>query len=65
MYINKLADIANDVNNTYHNTIKMKSADVKSGTCIVFNVENDDKVSKFKVEYCVRISKYKNLFAKD
>ena len=29
MYINKLADIFNEYNDTYHGTIKMKPADVK------------------------------------
>ena len=30
VYINKLAGIDNEHNNTYHSTIKMKSANVKS-----------------------------------
>ena len=30
MYINKLDDIVNEYNNTYHRTIKMKPADIKS-----------------------------------
>ena len=29
MYIDKLDDIVNKYNNTYHRTIKMKSVDVK------------------------------------
>ena len=36
MYIDKLADIVNKYNNAYHSTIKMKPADVKSSTYIVF-----------------------------
>ena len=32
VYINKLDDIANEHNNTYHRTIKMKPADVKDST---------------------------------
>ena len=32
VYIDKLDDIVNKYNNTYHNTIKMKLADVKSST---------------------------------
>ena len=32
VYIHKLADIVNKYNNTYHSTIKMKTADVKSNT---------------------------------
>ena len=31
MYIDKLDDIVNEYNNTYHRTIKMKPVDVKSG----------------------------------
>ena len=38
VYINKLADIANKYNNTYHSTIKMKPADVKPNTYIHLNV---------------------------
>ena len=33
-YIDKLADIVNKYNNTYHSTISMKSADVKPSTFI-------------------------------
>ena len=32
VYIDKLDDIVNKYNNTYHNTIKMKPVDVKSST---------------------------------
>ena len=42
----------------------MKPVDVKSSTQIVFANENKDKDAKFKVGYIVRISKYKNIFAK-
>ena len=42
----------------------MKPVDVKSSTQIVFAKENKDKDAKFKVGYIVRISKYKNIFAK-
>ena len=37
VYINKLDDIVNKYNNTYHSTIKMKSVDVKSIIYIYFN----------------------------
>ena len=33
-YIDKLVNIVHEYNNTYHGTIKMKSVDVKSSTCI-------------------------------
>ena len=36
VYINKLDDIVNEYNNTYHRTINMKSVDVKDNTYIDF-----------------------------
>ena len=63
-YINKLDDIVNEYNNTYHRTIKMKPVDVKDNTYIDLKKEVNDKDPKFKVGDHVRISKYKNIFAK-
>ena len=42
----------------------MKPVDVKLSTYIDFGIENNDKDTKLKVGYHVRISKYKNIFAK-
>ena len=42
----------------------MKPADVKDNTNIDSSKEVNDKDPKFKVSYYVRISKYKNTFAK-
>ena len=64
MYTDKLYDIVNEYNNTYHTTIKMKPIDVKVNTYINTNKETNDKDPKFKVGDCVRISKYKNIFGK-
>ena len=64
VYINKLDDIVGEYNNTYHRTIKMKPVDVKDNTYIDFKKEVNDKDPKFKVGDHVRISKYKNIFAK-
>ena len=64
IYINKLDDIVNECNNTYHRTIKMRPADVKDNTNIDFKREVNDKGPKFKIGDHVRISKYKNIFAK-
>ena len=64
VYIDKLDDIVNEYNNTYHRTIKMKPIDVKDNTYIDFKKEVNDKDPKFKVGDHVRISKYKNIFAK-
>ena len=64
VYIDKLDDIVNEYNNTYHRTIKMKPVDIKDNTYIDFEKEVNDKDLKFKVGNYVRISKYKNIFAK-
>ena len=64
VYIDKLDDIANEYNNTYHTTIKMKPIDVKDNTYINADKEVNDKDPKFKVGDHVGISKYKNIFAK-
>ena len=54
VYINKLDNIVNKYNNTYHSTIKMKPVDVKSSTYINFNKENNKEDAKFKVDDDVR-----------
>ena len=64
VYIDKLDDIVNKYNNTYHTTIKMKPIDVKDNTYINIDKEINNKDPKFKVGDRVRISKYKNIFAK-
>ena len=64
VYINKLDDIVNEYNNTYHTTIKMKPIDVKDNAYINTDKEINYKDPKFKVGDRVRISKYKNIFAK-
>ena len=64
VYIDKLDDIAEEYNNTYHTTIKMKPIDVKDNTYINTSKEINNKDPKFEVGGCVRISKYKNIFAK-
>ena len=48
VYIDKLDDIVNKLNNTYHRTIKMKPVDIKSSTFIDFGVENNEKYPKFE-----------------
>ena len=45
--------------------INMRPVDVKDNTYINFEKEVNNKDPKFKVGDCVRISKYKNIFAKD
>ena len=57
LYIDKLADIVNKYNNTYHDTIKMKPADVKPSTYVDLNKERNKENPKFKDGSYVRISK--------
>ena len=64
VYIDKLDDIVHKYNNKKHTTIKMKPMDVKDNTYIDFHKEVNDNDPKFKVGDHVRISKYKNIFAK-
>ena len=64
VYNDKLDDIVNKNNNTYHRTIKMKPSDIKSNTYIDSSKKINDKDSKFKVGDIVRISKCKSITAK-
>ena len=63
--IDKLDDIVNEYNDTFPRTSKIKPIDVKDNTYINLDKEVNDKNPKFKVGDHVRISKYKNIFAKD
>ena len=65
MYFDKLNDILNEYNNTYHRTIKMKPVDVKDNTYIDFSKEFNNEDPKLKVADHVKISKYKNIFARE
>ena len=64
VYIDKLDDIMGEYNNTYHRTIEMKPIEVKDNTYIDSINKVNDKDPKFKVCDHIRISKYKNIFAK-
>ena len=69
VYFDVLDDIVDEYNNTYNKTIKMKPVDVKSDSFakyndIAFNEKSNEKDPKFKVGDHVRISKFKNVFAK-
>ena len=77
-FTDKLDDIINKYNNTYHNTIKMKPVNVKSNKCINSwnllmsksktyinsNKGINDKDPIFEIGDTVRMSKYKNIFSK-
>ena len=54
----------NKCNNAYQKTINMKPADVGDSSFAVCNEESNEKDPKFKVGDHVRISKFKNIFAK-
>ena len=64
VYIDKLDDIVDEYNNTYHTTIKMKPINAKYNTYINADKEINNKDPKFKVGDYVRISKYKTFFLK-
>ena len=51
-------------NNKYHITIKMKPIEGKDNTYIESMKEVNDKNPKFRVGDHIRISKYKNIFAR-
>ena len=67
VYFDVLIDIDNIVNkynNTVHRKIKMKPIDVTSDSYAEYNEDSNKQDPIFKVGDHVRISKYKNIFAK-
>ena len=73
IYYDVLDDVVNEYNNTKHNTIKMKPKDVKNDTAKlgaiarnkrVYIDEHNEKSARYNVGDRVRISKFKNIFAK-
>ena len=64
VYYDVLDDVVNKYNNTKHCTIKRKPIDVGDNNKRVYIDEHNEKDSKFKVGDRVRISRYKNIFAK-
>ena len=63
-YFDVLNDIVDKYNNTVHRIIKMKPIDVTGDSYAEYNEDFNKKDPKFKVGDHVRISKYKNIFAK-
>ena len=59
-----LEDIVNKYNNTVHRTIKMKPVNVTDDYFIEYIEDSNKRNPKFKVGDHVRISRYKNIFAK-
>ena len=64
VYYDVLDDVVNKHNNIKHSTIKMKPIDVGDNNKRVYINEHNEKDSRFKVGDRVRISKFKNIFAK-
>ena len=64
VYYDVLDNAFNKYNNTKHSTIKMKPKDVGDNNKRVYIDEHNEKDSRFKVPDRVRVSKFKNIFAK-
>ena len=73
VYYDVLDDVVNEYNNTKHNTSKMKPKDIKKDTTKssaiarnkrVYIDEHNKKSARYNVGDRVRISKFKNIFAK-
>ena len=64
VYFDVLNNIVGKYNNTVHRTIKMKPIDVTDNSYAEYKKDFNKKDPKFKVGDHVRISKYKNIFAK-
>ena len=64
VYCDVLDDVVNKYNNTKHSTIKMKPIDVGDNNKRVYIDEHMKKSARFNVGDRVRISKFKNIFAK-
>ena len=64
VYFDVLDDIVHKHNNTIYRTIKMKPIDFTSDSYAECNEDSNEKDTKFKIGDHVRISKYKNIFAK-
>ena len=62
VHIDKLYDIVNKYSNTYHRTMKMKPADVKSNTYI--DLILIIKILNLILAILSELNRYKNIFAK-
>ena len=64
VYFNFLDEFVKVYNNSIHSSIKVKPKDVTDDSFVEYSEETNKKSPKFKVGDNVRISKYKNNFAK-
>ena len=64
VYFDVLDNILDKYNNTVHRTVKIKPVDVTCDSYAEYNKDSNVTRPKFKFGDHVRISKYKNIFAK-
>ena len=70
VYFDIVDDIVDEYNNTYHKAIKMKPVDIgndyfaESKGFPEYNEKSNEEDPKFKVGDHIRMSKFKNVFAK-
>ena len=64
IYFNVLDQIVDKYNNSFHSSIKLNPKDVNDSVFIEYSEESNKTYLKFKIGDNVRISKYKNIFAK-
>ena len=64
VYFKVLDDVVNKYNKTVHRTRKMKPIDVTSDSYAEYNQDSNEKEPRCRAGDRVRISKYKNVFAK-
>ena len=62
IYIDKLHNIVNEYNNTFHSTIKMKPVDVKSNTYIGYSKKLIIKTQNLKLVILLEYRNIKTLF---
>ena len=64
VYFDDVDDTVKKYNNTIHSSIKIKPKDITDNSFVEYSEDTNNKSRKFKVGDNVRISKYKNIFAK-
>ena len=64
VYFDRLDGFVDKYKNTVHRTIKMEPINDTSDSYAEYNEDSNKEDPKFKVGDYVRISKYKNIFAK-
>ena len=64
VYFDVLDNIVDEYSNTYYRPIKMKPIHAGDDSFAEYNEKSNEKGFKFEIGDYVRISKYKNIFAK-